>query len=813
MVILSVSRTAIQSCVFHLPPYRAAEANNTAVVQKLIERFHLNPLFFSHPETAENVLHFACCHKSDMRYYLARNYRNLLCIPDSKGNSPVFIACEVDDLPFVSWLFKEALEEKGEENSRKDSILETRTLPYIMKPKSPFALTTRTFAFTLARNFSMPFKNTTLLSSSLAMEPSFSLQNGRGFTFLPAGDDKGYESVESQSNASSVALAPEEELDDDCIFEASHCSTNTLEASEVSRTSTIISDVDESIIIGSHPDSSLPIDFIPEMKLFRKNVDGVSILHVLACQGHWKLLNTVLKVAEKVQHNLEPIDLEVLTQREGFTLRTPIEEAMMLGNLDCVESLIKFAGRVNLMKNLFMDEDLIKVAVLLDSEPTKNMTAVKMLISFGFYLGLAKSIALADLKEMHDIVRILLFYQTQVVNTLEFATVHQNHSVGLKTGHIKWEGFNLRFVDGEWLQDAYSAVDSVSTLFNNPEYPVQDSFRYSQQFFQKLGEKCLDYFDDSIPSLAFPHYSLVPIVDMNLSENHLTSVPKELFKMSHLRLLNLSHNDLTQLPLPETSHEVVYCCPKLRKLDLDWNSLKTLPEELCRGLGKSLEELSLVQNQLSELPPGLWVMRKLKKLVLSNNKLNHLHAFSSRRYFLDTELTRKVVTLFEATPSGRFKATSGGDQEMLQKVEKYLLQLLSFLKTVMVMQERNTECINLAQAVIDIHWRRYQQSDNLPTIPNSAQTSCVDVCCDLTDVDVDSFDTQSSTSGLQELNLVHNRFQELPWDLACIAPKLRRLYFAENRMTDLDIVHSIPPSISSLLQKTILRVGELYIAL
>ena len=627
--------------------------------------------------------------------------------------------------------------------------------------------------------------------------------------------DGGYSTDQSVESPSCTVSLPDE-LDEveDSSLEVSNCTSGSsytlrMEGSGTSAGSSFSDAVPpEYEFLGPFTSAPISATFISDMRLFRKNVDGESILHLLACRGHAQLMNRVLRVAEILQHSLEPEDLDVLTQRDGFTLRTPIEEGLMVGHLDCVRLLIEFVAKTDQMKRLFVDEDLLKVAVLFDQQDsTKNLEALKMLIGFGFHSGLAKSITLADLKERCDVTRLLLYFQTQMVNALEYVTVHPNHSVSLKTGRIKWEGFNLRHMEGEWLHDAYDAVDSVSRAFNDPKRKVHENFRYSQTFFRNLGARCLHYFSNKVPIPSSPKqfYScVVPIIEMNLSENHLTSVPPELFQQPHLRSLKLSHNELKELPTSDVVHETLYSCPKLRKLELDWNCLESLPEELCRGVGRTLEELNVVHNHLKKLPPGLWVMKKLKKLNLSQNKLSHLHVFSSAKYFFNTELTRRVVTSFEATPSGMLKIAEGGrmewDQEALCKVEQYLIELISFLKTVLVIQEKDDPSINLAQAVIDIHWRRYRDYENYTQIPRSAETCCI---ADLNTEEEEEEEEESSLikiglSGLDELHLNNNLFQELPWDLPCIAPNLRKVYLMQNLITDLDVIHGPPSKISTL---------------
>ena len=552
------------------------------------------------------------------------------------------------------------------------------------------------------------------------------------------------------------------------------------------------------------PCSSLPVSFIADMKLFRKNIDGESILHILACRGHAQLLATILKVAERLKHIMGHDELSVVTERDGFTLRTPIEEGLMVGNLECVRLLLDFAENVNIMKKLFRDPDLMKVAVLFDQGGSaKNMEALKMLICYGFKTGLGKSVTLADLKEQRDVTRLLLFYQTQVVNALEFATVHQNNTVSIKTGHIKWEGFNLRHLDGEWFHDANCAIDTVSRLFHDPDYKVHMFFRQTQAFFRRLGASCLAYFSSTDIPLSLERSYVVPLVEINLTENHLVTLPPELFQQRHLRTLRLSHNELTHLPSSGSLHQTLYNCPRLRELDLDWNQLQTLPEEFCRGVGNSLEQLNVVHNRLTELPPGLWVMRQLRKLKLNSNSLSRLHWLSDPKCYVDPGLSRKVVMSFEVGSDGSLRVAAGSEtvnnEEEIYHVKRYLENLMAFLKTAMVLLlERDDPDVNLVREVINLHWERYKCAENASYEPQLASNSIVNLLFDRVEEEGNSPLIQQGFTSLEELHLDQNCFTELPWDLPCLAPRLKKFFITENNLTDVDIVRGSPSRIMTI---------------
>ena len=560
----------------------------------------------------------------------------------------------------------------------------------------------------------------------------------------------------------------------------------------------------EANFFGTYPDPPpVTTKVLSGDKLFRKNVQGESIFHVLAGQGHLQLLKKVLKVAEIIQHTLTTEDLDVLTERKGFTHHIPIEEGLLKGNLGCVRVLLDFARKTKRMKKHFLDESLLKIAVF-----SKKVEAVKLLLEFGFYHGLVMAITIAVFQKQHAILRILLYYHTLTVNALHLATVHPNDAVTLSVGAIKWDELNLQQIDVLWLRDTFSAVEFISRIFNDSVCTVQDKSRYEQQFFRRLGSHCLDYCTSNpttsapllLPISSLSSYHLIPIKEVNLSENQLRSVPAELFQMPHVRILRLNNNELQELPTSITG-EVIYTSPRLRQLFLDWNKLQTIPEDLCRDLGNSLEELNISFNKLTDLPPGIWIMKKLRRLTLQHNKLHRLHYFSERKYFFNGEVSRKIIASFEASHCGLHKTESGRleeDQEYMRLLEEDLIRLASFIQTLQALRE-DPYTINPFEKAIDIHWQRFRQLDiSSPTSPGLFQSTLGVERCSSVEEDKESLMIQNGLSTLQILDLSQNNFITFPWDLPCLAPSLQRLDLRKNKITHFDIIHSPPTELSTL---------------
>lgn len=102
-----------------------------------------------------------------------------------------------------------------------------------------------------------------------------------------------------------------------------------------------------------------------------------------------------------------------------------------------------------------------------------------------------------------------------------------------------------------------------------------------------------------------------------LLHNSITEIGRnDLSLLYTLEELNLSYNKLTS---PKVHREAFRKLRVLGTLDLSGNSLQIIP----LGLPRSLKTLEMKNNQLDTIPDGaLTGMKKLQKLVLSNNQLN-----------------------------------------------------------------------------------------------------------------------------------------------------------------------------------------------
>lgn len=571
--------------------------------------------------------------------------------------------------------------------------------------------------------------------------------------------------------------------------------------------------LDRESLVSPH---ELSIKEIVDTKPFSVDVHGDSLFHILAREGNAETLGIVVRVAAFLKHQ---VDLSTLTNREGFSSRLAIEEAIYIRNTECVRLLIHLALVVGQMPSLLQDPHMLRVAVI-----TGDIKLVRVLVESGFHKGLKSALSMAIISDYDDILRFLLYWQAQVVNSTQVSRLREvdggRRLRRLEAGVVKWEEIQLVRVRPQWLEDSASAVASVSKLLSVSHIST-DITEHDFEYFKTLGHDCIEYFDNLRP-LAWPgvgvgagvgelRISLVPITELNISENQLSSVPCEIFQMASLRTLLLSHNKLEALPTSGEFHEDIYTSG-LTRLVLDSNQLSGLPEDLCRGLAGSLKELSVEYNRLQSLPPGLWVMPGLRRIKLAHNKLDHLHCLSSPEFYVDGQLSKTVTSSFTVGDLGGLVCTSPTPNSAeVRRCAEYLERLAMFYHTVCVARLPQGACklADIYQEMINIHLARYTNfthssgsytqnggggggGGEREYVPDSAQV--------LRLFEEEEFGPASRcTMVIDLLDLSHNSFREFPWDLACISPDLQKLDIRHNRIQQLDLVHSAPRNLSSLI--------------
>jgi len=117
---------------------------------------------------------------------------------------------------------------------------------------------------------------------------------------------------------------------------------------------------------------------------------------------------------------------------------------------------------------------------------------------------------------------------------------------------------------------------------------------------------------------AFPQAILNArqLVELNMSNNKLVSIPFGIAALDQLTKLDLHNNKIASLP------ESIGMIPQLETLDLSCNELVKLPNSFCRMM--HLHSLSLQKNKLTQLPDNIGVLTELRSLNVEYNEITRL---------------------------------------------------------------------------------------------------------------------------------------------------------------------------------------------
>lgn len=99
---------------------------------------------------------------------------------------------------------------------------------------------------------------------------------------------------------------------------------------------------------------------------------------------------------------------------------------------------------------------------------------------------------------------------------------------------------------------------------------------------------------------------------LDLSGNTLSELPKELAKLTKLRIIFASNNQFTHLP------EMLGDLPNLEMVGFKTNQIKTVSEQ---SLPQKLRWLILTDNAIEVLPESLGHRPRLQKLALAGNQM------------------------------------------------------------------------------------------------------------------------------------------------------------------------------------------------
>src|SRR4028119_1162691 len=102
---------------------------------------------------------------------------------------------------------------------------------------------------------------------------------------------------------------------------------------------------------------------------------------------------------------------------------------------------------------------------------------------------------------------------------------------------------------------------------------------------------------------------------LDLSNNHLKTLPDEFERLKHLKIVFFTNNDFEEIP------EVLSQCLDLKIVSFKSNQIASVGEQV---LPQKLRWLILTNNKIEKLPTSLGRLSDLQKLMLAGNQLQSL---------------------------------------------------------------------------------------------------------------------------------------------------------------------------------------------
>tara|TARA_R110001632_G_scaffold137169_8_gene252844 strand:+ start:6391 stop:7341 length:951 start_codon:yes stop_codon:yes gene_type:complete len=212
-----------------------------------------------------------------------------------------------------------------------------------------------------------------------------------------------------------------------------------------------------------------------------------------------------------------------------------------------------------------------------------------------------------EITQNEEIRRLDLSYQNLQVVPEQFNQLTQLRMLNL-SGNTQLD-----------IEHVLSRVSSPEKL----EVLILDSLQLEQlpnnmSRFKNLTQLSLIHNPDLDWEVVFQKLEDLPLVFLNLQGNTIKSLPPTITKLSKLKDLKLSYNELKD----EQSYIYLSQLPNLYAVWLDFNELSVVPDNM--GLLSQIKYLYLDGNRLTDLPSSMRSMRSLSVIHLGYNKFSQL---------------------------------------------------------------------------------------------------------------------------------------------------------------------------------------------
>jgi len=445
--------------------------------------------------------------------------------------------------------------------------------------------------------------------------------------------------------------------------------------------------------------------------------------------------------------------------------RTAFHEATKINNFEIMEALLDAGADINAIMRPYLDRSAnADLTALVTACMSNDVETVRFLLQHGATDARGKALTRSIKFKKDEVIGLILAFNNNVVATTEDRNVLPNdmsmfHSKILLD--LNWNSKGLRYIREEWLQTAVLECPRPQTDF-------------------------------------------CAISEVDLSSNLLEEVPLALFQLEQLLSLDLSRNQISDLPTDD--NDCGWRCPLLRTVDIHKNTLKRLPP--CLFHLPKLKELTASENQLTQVPMDMWSAPKLKQFRLSRNSIYelpvpHTHELSGSPDLLlpqtPNEASPVDVNVFSYEATTEYSSPDFSSSHMRTVDSSSALSNASFSFTASTMYSASTQLMSPDGRQSGRPKRRVPSASYTNRLTSRRQLAFQDLLNDGTEeLEPPHYTADEETSLLEMLDLAYNKLNKLPTGLACLTPKLKKLNICGNHVESLGHVVDYPPELEVL---------------
>ena len=307
-------------------------------------------------------------------------------------------------------------------------------------------------------------------------------------------------------------------------------------------------------------------------------MSGHTVLHLAVAVNDISILNYLLKHSRELKLSFDANECNY----------TALHLAIYLNHTDAIQLLLRRGANPNTrLDPSQLDKVAISCTPLSEATTNKNPHILSLLLEYGAEDKHYDAIRICVPSRHHHKLMIPLL-GSLVKQGKKGKPIKNAKDQRYKMAMIKWSSLQLTELQVEWIAGALHRA----------------RFLCSQNI-------------DSSRVMEF-------VTCFNLSNNHLKTLPPDVFFLPKLQQLIVSNNDLESLPeiqqeSIQSENGYIWPCLSLNRIMLDKNHLVLLPDFIFHI--PKLSYLDVSHNQLRKLPFSMWTAPKLDTFICNNNEI------------------------------------------------------------------------------------------------------------------------------------------------------------------------------------------------